>query len=165
MCIRDSPFTAMIGPGDVRVTNRYLEDNPLSGLFGALHEGGHGLYDQGMADSLYCLQLTDGASFGFHESQSRMIENQIGRSRPFWTFFRPMFVAAFPALEQVSAEDLYRAANVVSRSLIRVEADEVTYNLHIMLRFELESKLLDGSVEVAELPAPVSYTHLRAHET
>ena len=147
------PFTAMIGPGDVRVTNRYLEDNPLSGLFGALHEGGHGLYDQGMDDGLFPLQLTDGASFGFHESQSRMIENQIGRSRPFWTFFRPMFVAAFPAIGEVSAEDLYRAANVVSRSLIRVEADEVTYNLHIMLRFELESKLLDGSVEVAELPA------------
>jgi len=146
------PFTTMIGPGDVRVTNRYLENRPLSGLFGALHEGGHALYDQGMADDLYPLQLTDGASFGFHESQSRMIENQIGRSRPFWTFFRPMFVDAFPAIGDVSAEELFRAANVVSRSLIRVEADEVTYNLHIMLRFELESKLLDGSIEVADLP-------------
>ena len=146
------PFTTMIAPGDVRVTNRYLEASPLSGLFGALHEGGHGLYDQGMADGLYALQLTDGASFGFHESQSRLIENQIGRSRPFWTFFRPLFVETFPRLQGVSAESLYRAANVVSRSLIRIEADEVTYNLHIMVRFELESKLLDRSIEVADLP-------------
>jgi carboxypeptidase Taq len=147
------PFTTMIGPGDVRVTNRYLEANPLSGLFGALHEGGHGLYDQGMDDDLYVLQLTDGASFGFHESQSRLIENQVGRGRPFWTFFQPIFVDAFPAAGGASAEALYRAANVVARSLIRVEADEVTYNLHIMLRFELESKLLDGTIEVADLPA------------
>ncbi|GAF83260.1 unnamed protein product, partial [marine sediment metagenome] len=147
------PFTTQIAPGDVRVTNRYIESNPLSGLFGALHEGGHALYGQGMDDGLYALQLTDGASCGFHESQSRLIENQIGRSVPFWTFFRPIFADAFPALSNVSADALYRAANLVSRSLIRVEADEVTYNLHIMLRFELETKLLDGSIEAEDLPA------------
>ena len=147
------PFTTGIGPGDVRITNRYIETQPLSGLFGALHEGGHALYGQGMDEDLHVLQLTEGASFGFHESQSRLIENQIGRSQPFWTFFRPMFVNAFPNLGTVSADELYRAANVVSRSLIRVEADEVTYNLHIMLRFELETKLLDGTIEVADLPA------------
>ena len=147
------PFTTQIAPGDVRVTNRYLESNPLSGLFGALHEGGHALYGQGMDDELYTLQLTDGASSGFHESQSRLVENQIGRRRPFWTFFRPIFVDAFPTLSNVSADALYRSANLVSRSLIRVEADEVTYNLHIMLRFELETKLLDGSIQVADLPA------------
>ena len=147
------PFTTQIAPGDVRVTNRYLEANPLSGLFGALHEGGHALYGQGMGDELYVLQLSDGASFGFHESQARLIENQIGRSRAFWAFFRSTFVEAFPALGAVSADALYRAANTVSRSLVRVEADEVTYNLHIMLRFELETKLLDGSIDVADLPA------------
>jgi carboxypeptidase Taq len=147
------PFTTQIAPGDVRVTNRYLESAPLSGLFGALHEGGHALYGQGMDNGLYALQLTDGASCGFHESQSRLIENQIGRSLPFWTFFRPIFVDAFPTLGDVSADALYRAANLVSRSLIRVEADEVTYNLHIMLRFELETRLLDGSIEVDDLPA------------
>jgi len=146
------PFTTRIAPGDVRVTNRYLESNPFSGLFGALHEGGHALYDQGMKDDLYVLQLADGASYGFHESQSRLIENQIGRSRPFWTFFRPILVGAFPALDRISAEALYGAANRVSRSPIRVEADEVTYNLHIMLRFELESKLLNENLPVGELP-------------
>jgi len=147
------PFTTQIAPGDVRVTNRYLESNPLSGLFGALHEGGHALYGQGMGDELYTLQLTDGASSGFHESQSRLIENQIGRSVPFWTFFRPILVDAFPALSNASVDAMYRAANLVNRSLIRVEADEVTYNLHIMLRFELETKLLDGSIEAEDLPA------------
>lgn len=147
------PFTTQIAPGDVRVTNRYLETNPLSGLFGALHEGGHALYGQGMDDDFYTLQLNDGASYGFHESQSRLIENQIGRSKPFWAFFRPILLDAFPALDGTSVDALYRAANLVSRSLIRVEADEVTYNLHIMLRFELEVKLLDGSIRVADLPA------------
>ncbi len=147
------PFTTQIGPGDVRVTNRYLESSPLPGLFGALHEGGHALYNQGMGDDLYVLQLTEGSSFGFHESQSRLIENQVGRGRPFWAFFRPILVDAFPNLGGVSADALHRAANVVSRSLIRVEADEVTYNLHIMLRFELETRLLDGSIDVADLPA------------
>ena len=146
------PFTMQIAPGDVRVTNRYHQSNPLSGLFGALHEGGHALYGQGADAELYTLGLSDGASFGFHESQSRLIENQVGRSRPFWAFFRPLFVEAFPDLAGVSVDALYGAANRVSRSLIRVEADEVTYNLHIMLRFELETKLLDGSVRVADLP-------------
>jgi carboxypeptidase Taq len=147
------PFTTQIAPGDVRVTNRYLESTPLSGLFGALHEGGHALYDQGMEDGLYALQLAEGASNGFHESQSRLIENQIGRSRPFWAFFRPILVDAFPALGDVSADTLYRAANLVCRSPVRVEADEVTYNLHVMLRFDLEVELLEGSVRVADLPA------------
>ena len=146
------PFTMQIAPGDVRVTNRYLETNPLSGLFGALHEGGHALYGQGMNADLYTLQLADGASYGFHESQSRLIENQIGRSKPFWTFVRPILLDAFPALDGASADALYGAANVVSRSLIRVEADEVTYNLHIMLRFDLEMELLDGTIRASDLP-------------
>jgi len=147
------PFTTTIGPGDVRVTNRYLEDAPLSGLFAALHEGGHALYNQGMGENLYYLLLADGASHGIHESQSRMIENQIGRSRPFWRFFQPILAEYFPKFGKVDPEELYRSANIVKPSLIRVEADEVTYNLHIMLRFELETGLIDGSIPAGDLPA------------
>jgi carboxypeptidase Taq len=147
------PFTTTIGPGDVRITNRYLEDQLLPALFGALHEGGHALYNQGMPDKLFTLGLASGSSNGIHESQSRMIENQVGRSRPFWTFFQPVLAEFFPQFSTVSADALYRAANVVSPSLIRVEADEVTYNFHIMLRFELEAGLIDGSIAVADLPA------------
>ena len=146
------PFTTTIGPGDVRVTNRYLEETPLSGLFAALHEGGHALYNQGMGEELYYLLLADGASHGIHESQSRMIENQIGRSRPFWKFFQPILAEYFPRFANVDPEELYRSANIVEPSLIRVEADEVTYNLHIMLRFELETGLIDGSIAVNDLP-------------
>jgi carboxypeptidase Taq len=146
------PFTMTIGPGDVRVTNRYLEKQLLSGLFGALHEGGHALYNQGMPAELFGLGLSRGASNGIHESQSRMIENQIGRSLPFWTFFQPVLAEFFPSFATAKAKDLYVAANVVSPSLIRVEADEVTYNLHIMLRFEIEAGLIDGSIAVADLP-------------
>lgn len=146
------PFTTTIGPGDVRITNRYLEKQLLSSLFGALHEGGHALYNQGMPEELFGLGLTRGSSNGIHESQSRMIENQIGRSLPFWTFFQPVLAEYFPQFKKVKAADLYAAVNVVSPSLIRVEADEVTYNFHIMVRFEIEAGLLDGSIEVAELP-------------
>ncbi len=146
------PFTITIGPGDVRVTNRYLEDAVLSGLFAALHEGGHALYNQGMGPELYALHLNNGASNGIHESQSRMIENQVGRSRPFWGYFKPTLVDVFPSFSKASTDALYRAANVVSPSLIRVEADEVTYNLHIMLRFELEVGLIEGSIDVGDLP-------------
>jgi carboxypeptidase Taq len=147
------PFTTTIGPGDVRITNRYLEKQLLSGLFGALHEGGHALYNQGMPEELFTLGLASGSSNGIHESQSRMIENQIGRSRPFWSFFQPILARFFPQFASASPEDLYRAANVVAPSLIRVEADEVTYNFHIMLRFELEAGLIDGTIAVDELPS------------
>ena len=146
------PFCTTIGPGDTRVNNRYLANRIESGLFGALHEGGHALYEQGMPDELFRLQLSNGSSNGMHESQSRMIENQIGRSRPFWTFFQPVLAEFFPQFATVSPEALYRAVNVVNPSFIRVEADEVTYNLHIMLRFELEVGLMNGSVKVADLP-------------
>ncbi|MGD9675214.1 MAG: carboxypeptidase M32, partial [Candidatus Bipolaricaulia bacterium] len=146
------PFTTTIGPGDVRVTNRYLEKRLLSGLFGALHEGGHGLYNQGIPADLYTLGLSRGSSNGIHESQSRMIENQIGRSLPFWRFFQPVLAEFFPQFGKAKPEALYAAANVVAPSLIRVEADEVTYNFHIMLRFEIEAGLIDGSIAVADLP-------------
>ncbi len=146
------PFTTVIGPGDVRITNRYPTDSPLPSLFGALHEGGHALYNQGFTDDLYTLNLAGGASNGIHESQSRMIENQVGRSRPFWQFFQPVLAEYFPQFAPVPTETLYRASNVVAPSLIRVEADEVTYNLHIMLRFEIEAGLIEGSIAVADLP-------------
>ena len=146
------PFTISIGPGDVRVTTRFLVDDPLSGLFSSLHEGGHALYDQGIAPKLRWTGLDEGASYGIHESQSRMWENLVGRSRPFWTFFQPTFASTFPAFSGIPAETLYRAANVVKPSLIRVEADEVTYNLHIMLRFELEEGLITGKISAGDLP-------------
>ncbi|MEW5826328.1 MAG: carboxypeptidase M32 [Candidatus Bipolaricaulota bacterium] len=146
------PFTITVAPGDVRVTNRYDESDILPALFGALHEGGHALYNQGMGAELHLLGLGQGSSNGIHESQSRMIENQVGRSLPFWSFFQPILSEQFPAFRNVTPQDLFAAANVVAPSLIRVNADEVTYNFHIMLRFEIEAGLLDGSIEVAELP-------------
>jgi carboxypeptidase Taq len=146
------PFTTVIGPGDVRITNRYPTDSPLPSLFGALHEGGHALYNQGFTEELFALGLAGGASNGIHESQSRMIENQVGRSRPFWQFFQPVLAEYFPGFKRTPAEALYRASNIVAPSLIRVEADEVTYNFHIMLRFEIEAGLMDRSISVADLP-------------
>ncbi|MGD9675641.1 MAG: carboxypeptidase M32, partial [Candidatus Bipolaricaulia bacterium] len=133
------PFTTTIGPGDVRVTNRYLETQLLSSVFSALHEGGHALYNQGMPEEVYALGLGGGASNGIHESQSRMIENQIGRSLPFWRFFQPVLAEFFPQFGKAKPEALYAAANVVAPSLIRVEDDVVTYNFHSMLRFEIEA--------------------------
>jgi len=146
------PFTTTIGFNDVRVTNRYLENHLTSGLYGGLHEGGHALYNQGMPENLYQLGLSGGASNGIHESQSRMIENQLGRSLPFWKYFQPILAEFFPQFRDVTPEALYKAVNVVSPSFIRVEADEVTYNLHIMLRAELEAGLIAGEIQVADLP-------------
>jgi carboxypeptidase Taq len=146
------PFTTTIGPSDVRITTRFLPDNILSGLASSMHEGGHALYDQGIPDELRWSGLDEGASFGIHESQSRMWENLVGRSRPFWKFFAPIAGEIVPQLSGIPAEDLYRAANIVQPSLVRVEADEVTYNLHIMLRFELEEGLITGKIDAADLP-------------
>jgi carboxypeptidase Taq len=146
------PFTISTGPADVRVTTRFLPNDILSGLFSSMHEGGHALYDQGIAPELRWSGLDEGASYGIHESQSRLWENLIGRSRPFWKYFQPVIAGVVPQLATVSVEDLYRAANIVSPSLIRVEADEVTYNLHIMLRFELEEGLINGKTKVEDLP-------------
>ena len=146
------PFTSSTGPNDVRVTTRFVENDLLSSLYSSLHEGGHALYDQGISPELQWTGLDEGASFGIHESQSRLWENMIGRSLPFWTFFRPILTQVFPELSSPSADALWRAVNVVEPRLIRVEADEVTYNLHIMLRFELEDGLINGKIVVADLP-------------
>lgn len=147
------PFTVGVGVGDVRVTNRYQEGDPFPALFGALHEGGHALYGQGTDPCLAWTGLSGGASFGIHESQSRFWENQIGRSRAFWRYAHPHLVRFFPALSRTRPDDVWRYVNRARASLIRVEADEVTYNLHICLRFELEVELIEGRLKVDDLPA------------
>ena len=146
------PFAASIATTDIRLTTRYFDDN-LDGLFGTMHECGHGLYEHGVARELERTPLAHGASLGLHESQSRMWENMVGRSLPFWHHFYPQLQQTFPdALDAVELADWYRSVNWVEPSLIRVEADEATYNLHIILRFELEQELLADSVELEELP-------------
>jgi len=146
------PFSTGFGRGDVRITTRYPRRS-LGALFGAFHEAGHAMYTQGSAPSLERTPLDAGASYGIHESQSRLWENLVGRSRPFWQYAFPGLRQVFPAhLGSVDADTFYRAVNRVRPSLIRVEADEVTYNLHIILRFELEQALVAGDVDVKDLP-------------
>jgi carboxypeptidase Taq len=131
-----------------------LPDRLASALYSSLHEAGHGLYEQGVGPALARTWLDQGASLGMHESQSRLWENHVGRSRAFWRFFFPRVQAAFPdQMAGQSAESLFRAVNKVEPSLIRTEADEVTYDLHIMLRVELEQEMLAGRVAFADLPA------------
>ncbi|HEU0336203.1 MAG TPA: carboxypeptidase M32 [Gaiellaceae bacterium] len=146
------PFCSSSGSHDIRLTTRYAEDD-LTSLFTAMHEMGHGLYEHGVADSLEGTPLGTGCSSALHESQSRLWENVVGRSLPFWRWFHPRAQAAFPdVLGDVDVEQLHRAVNRVRRSFIRVDADEATYGLHIILRFELEQELLFGDLAVADLP-------------
>ncbi len=147
------PFTTSFSPHDVRTTTRILPKHFQSGLFGTIHEGGHALYEQGMRPETGRSPLSDGASFGIHESQSRLWENVIARSRDFWLYYLPKLREFFPRqLDGVNLDTFYRAINKVEPSLIRVEADEVTYNLHVFLRFELEQDLLEGRLAVRDLP-------------
>ena len=147
------PFTTSFGIDDVRITTRFDPDRAASALFSTMHEGGHAMYEQGVSASLRRTPLTTGASMAVHESQSRMWENLVGRSKAFWKFFYPRLVAIFPQqLKNVSMENFYRGINKVEPSLIRVEADEATYNLHVMLRLELEIALLEGTLKVKDLP-------------
>ncbi|HWE81272.1 MAG TPA: carboxypeptidase M32 [Gaiellaceae bacterium] len=146
------PFASNIGMQDIRITTRYFDSN-LDGLFATMHETGHGLYEHQIDPALERSPLGTGTSLGLHESQSRMWENLVGRSLPAWRFFFPRLQETFPeALADYDAERWYREINAVEPSLIRVEADEATYNLHIILRFELEQELLDGSFDLARLP-------------
>lgn len=148
------PFTSASGRGDVRLTTRIAEDNVFSAIFGTIHEGGHGLYEQHLPAEHMLDAIGEAASMGLHESQSRLWENLIGRSLPFWQLQFPHLRDAFPeALAGVGAEEVYAAVNQVSRSRIRVEADEVTYNLHIILRFQLELAMLRGELSVGDVPA------------
>jgi carboxypeptidase Taq len=146
------PFSEAISADDVRLTTRYREDLPFSALFGVMHEAGHGLYEQGIGAALKHGPLCGGATMAVHESQSRLWENLVGRSRGFWTRFLPRFQELFPEAKPFSAEQMYRAVNRVERSFIRVEADELTYSLHVMLRFDLERALVSGKIRPAELP-------------
>ncbi len=148
------PFCTSLSSGDVRITTRFDPHFLPMALFGSMHETGHALYEQGVTARYPGGGLGEPASLGVHESQSRLWENLVGRSRPFWQNWYPKLQAAFPqALAGVSEADFYRAINKVEPSLIRVEADEITYNLHILLRFEMEVDLLSGTLSVADAPA------------
>lgn len=147
------PFTTSFSVNDVRLTTRVYKDFFSSALFGTLHEGGHGLYEQNVDQSLDGTLLVGGTSLGVHESQSRLWENVVGRSKPFWQHYYAKLQQVFPnQLGGVAMETFYGAINKVEPSFIRVEADEVTYNLHIFIRFELEQALLKQEIKVADLP-------------
>lgn len=153
LAVSTHPFCSGMAPGDTRMTTRYDENYFGDAFFGVLHEMGHGLYEQGLDANQHGLPAGHSISLGIHESQSRMWENLVGRSRSFWTYFLPKAREAFPeALGGVKDEEFFRAVNDVRPSLIRVESDEVTYNLHVLLRFELETALLSGNLAVKDLP-------------
>ena len=146
------PFTTKFSLGDVRITTRVKEDDLGDALFSTMHESGHAMYEQGIRMDYEGTPLAEGASSGAHESQSRLWENIVGRSRGFWRFFYPKVQVVFPdQLGAVSLDTFYRAINKVERSLIRTDADEVTYNLHIIIRFGLELDLLEGKLAVRDL--------------
>jgi len=147
------PFQMSLSPTDVRLTTRYDEDDLPAAVFAALHEYGHGLYENGVDPALDGTPLGRPTSLGLHESQSRMWENHVGRSLPFWRRFYGALDESFPgSLDGVGAEGFFRAVNKVQPSLIRIEADELTYDLHILLRFELECELFEGELEPRDLP-------------
>jgi carboxypeptidase Taq len=147
------PFSSSLSITDIRITTRYDPRNLASSIFSALHEFGHGLYSSGAEPALERTPLADASSLGLHESQSRMWENAVGRCLAFWRHFYPRVKAAFPnQLGGVSVEDFQRAVNKVERSLIRVEADELTYDLHVILRFELEQEIFHNGLDLRDLP-------------
>lgn len=147
------PFMTKFSLGDVRITTRYQTDYLGNSLFSTIHESGHAMYEQGIDPSYEATPLAHGTSAGVHESQSRLWENVVGRSRPFWQHYYPQLQAAFPdQLGGVPLETFYRAINKVQPSVIRTEADQMTYDLHVMIRFDLELALLEGSLEVDDLP-------------
>ena len=147
----EHPFTSSLGITDIRLTSHFRETH-LGGIFAAIHEFGHGLYERQISPSLARTPLAGGASAALHESQSRMWENLVGRSRAFWRFAYDDLRRALPGLRAVEPERFFRAVNRVRPSLTRVDADEITYNLHIVLRFELERELLAGRLEARDLP-------------
>ncbi len=146
------PFCSGLGPSDCRITTRYDEHFFNEAFFGILHEAGHGIYEQGLPADQYGLPLGEAVSLGIHESQSRLWENFVGRSLAFWQFLYPQAQRQFTALSDVGLSEFHFAVNDVRPSLIRTEADEATYNLHILIRFELEQALLDGDLPLDDLP-------------
>lgn len=147
------PFENSFSIDDVRITNRFEPAAPLATIFSAMHESGHAMYEQGVNPAYERTSLAHGTSLGVHESQSRLWENLVGRSLPFWEFFFPKLKAVFPSqLDGVGLKSFYRAINKVAPSFIRVNADEATYNLHIMLRMELEIAMVEGKLAIKDLP-------------
>lgn len=146
------PFMTKFSLGDIRITTRFNELDFSDGFFSTVHETGHALYEMGINPDYEATPLASGTSAGAHESQSRLWENIVGRSRPFWEHFYPQAREAFPVLADVPLDTFYRAINRVEPSLIRTDADEVTYNLHVMIRFELELEMLEGNLLVRDLP-------------
>lgn len=146
------PFTTSFGNKDVRITTFFYENDFKSALFSFIHEGGHAIYEQDIPDELEGTLLNEGASLGFHESQSRFYENILGRSKAFWKYFYPEAKKRFSQFENVSFEEFYEAINYVEPSLIRTEADELTYSLHVIIRYEIEKMLINDKITVSELP-------------
>ncbi len=146
------PFTTSMSPRDVRLTTRYDENYMPMSLFGVMHECGHALYEQGLDVAHTGTPMAQSTSLGIHESQSRLWENQVGRGRPFWQHFYPQLQEAFPSLADVEIDDWYFAINTVEPSFIRVEADEVTYGLHIMLRFDIERRMIRDEIALNDIP-------------
>lgn len=146
------PFCSGFAPGDCRLTTRYDESNFLVALYSVLHEAGHGMYDQGLNTEAFGTPVGEFASLGIHESQSRLWENQIGRSMEFWNHWHARAAHFFPHLKKVSPEAIYHAVNRVEPSFIRIEADQLTYDLHIILRFEMEQALINKEIKVADVP-------------
>ncbi len=147
------PFCTTLGPGDCRLTTRYSEREFTQSLYGILHEAGHGLYEQGLPEQHVGTPLGMAASLGIHESQSRLWENHVGRHPSFWAYWHPIACEYFPELKKLTPAQITAAVNRVQPSFIRVEADQVTYDLHILLRFDLEVKLVEGQLAVADVPA------------
>jgi carboxypeptidase Taq len=149
----EHPFTSEFNNKDVRITTHYFENAVASSMYSVIHEGGHALYELGVADDLQYTCLSSGTSMGIHESQSRFYENIIGRSRPFINAIFPKLCELFPEqLSGVTPDEFYRAVNKAEPSLIRTEADELTYSLHVMVRYEIEKGLIDGSLNVRDVP-------------
>jgi carboxypeptidase Taq len=147
------PFCSSFYPKDIRMTTRILPNKVTSNIFSVLHEGGHALYARSFLEEDFGTPLAESASLGFDESQSRFWETRIGRSLPFWQYFYPLLQNHFPEqLGNISLHEFYRAIHQVSPSFIRIESDEVTYSLHIILRFEIEKALIEGSMSVKEIP-------------
>jgi carboxypeptidase Taq len=147
------PFCTTLGPRDVRLTTRYDENDFTSSLFGVMHEAGHGLYEQGLPAADFGLPSGEAVSLGIHESQSRLWENHVGRSDAFWQKWFPIAADHFPQLRSLEFDDFLAIVHRAAKSFIRVEADEATYDLHILLRFDLERRLVRGDLAVADVPA------------
>ena len=146
------PFTIGLSREDVRITTNYDENDFRPAIFSCIHEGGHAIYEQNIPENLSGTGLQDGASMGIHESQSRFYENIIGKSQEFWIYFYAEVKKRFTQFKDVDFEEFYKGINLVEPSFIRVDADELTYSLHIIIRYEIEKALINGEVEVEDLP-------------